>query len=176
MSLKPQTMRGSPSALPVDQVVQPRGAVAAAQRVDHVDAGLAERPLQVGGPLLVGPREIAVHLAVVGAEYHAVAARLEVGGRLLDVRAGLRRAGRRDDRDRRPFGQGRRLDPLHRACSGSVASAPRETLSIASAISAPDAWSEPSTSSTWSSATCSSFSGPRGSNHSATPVHCRRIA
>ena len=103
-------MRGSPSRAPVDPVVEARGAVAAAQRVHHVDAGLAERPLQVGGALLVGPGQVAVHLAVVGPEDDPVPARLEVGGRLLDPRARLRRARRRDDRDRRLLGQGRRLD------------------------------------------------------------------
>ena len=62
------------------------------------------------------------------------------------------------------------------ALIGAHRLAPRETLSIASAISSREACSEPSTSSTCSSATCSSFSGPAGSNQSATPVHWSRIA
>src|SRR5215208_10990 len=79
---------------PVDPVVQARRAVAAAERVDHVDPGLAERPLQVGGALLVGAGQVAVDLAVVGPEHDLVPERLEVGGGLLDLRARLRRAGR----------------------------------------------------------------------------------
>ena len=69
--------------------------------------GLAQRPLQVGGALLVGAGEVAVDLAVVGPEDDLVAASLEVGGRLLDLGADLRRAGRRDDGDRRPRRAGR---------------------------------------------------------------------
>ena len=51
-----------------------------------------------------------------------------------------------------------------------------ETAATASAISSDEAWSDPSTSSTCRSATCSRLSGPSGSNHSATPVHSSRIA
>ena len=68
-----------------------------------------------------------------GPKHDLVAARLEVGGRLLDLRAGLRRARRRDDGDRR-------------ARSGSAGgliaqsrSALHPTASIASAISSRDA-------------------------------------
>ena len=84
--------------VPVDQPVQPRGAVAALEAEHHVDPRLAQRPLHVGGALLVGAGQVAVHAAVVGAEDELVAARLEVRGRLLDPRADLRRARRRDDR------------------------------------------------------------------------------
>src|SRR3954453_16591687 len=155
---------------PVDAVVQPRRAVAAAERVHHVDAGLAQRPLQVGGALLVGAGQVAVHLAVVGAEHDLVAERLEVGGGLLDLRARLGRAGRGDHGDRGVLGQRRRLDaPAHPVL-------PTRPASIASAISSPVAWSEPSTSSMCTSATSSRESGPAASNQSATPVHWSRIA
>ena len=158
--------------VPIDQVVQPRAAVTPAEGVDHVDPRLRERPLQVLGALLVRARQVAVHLPVVGAEDDLVAAGLEVGGRLLDVRACLRRAGGGDDRNRGRVRECRRLDAgAHRG-----AASPRDTLPIASAISSLEAAREPSTSSTCSSATCSSCSGPAGSNQSATPVHWSRIA
>ena len=147
---------------PVDPVVQARGPVAAAERVDHVDPGLRQRPLEVGGALLVGAGQVAVHLAVVGAEHDPVPERLEVGRRLLDLGARLGRAGRRDDGDGRPLGQRRGLHARRHPATALP-------LSIASAISSPEACSEPSTSSTWSSATSSSLSGPAGSNQSATP-------
>ena len=115
MSEKPQTIRGSPSALPVDPRVQPRRAVAAAEHVDHVDARLGQRPLQVGGAVLVDTCEIAVHLAVVRAEDDGVAELLEVVGGLLDLRPDLRRAGRCDDGDRATVGECRWLDSSHLA-------------------------------------------------------------
>jgi hypothetical protein len=95
--------------VPVDPVVEPRGAVAALQAEDHVDAGLGQRPLDVGGALLVGPGEVPVDAAVVGPEDEVVALALEVGGRLLDPRAHLRRARRRDDGDRGAVPQRRGL-------------------------------------------------------------------
>jgi hypothetical protein len=71
--------------VPVDPRVQPRRAVAAAEHVDHVDARLGERPLQIGGAVLVHTREVAVNLAVVRSEDDLVAELREVVGRLLDV-------------------------------------------------------------------------------------------
>src|SRR4051812_11995142 len=70
--------------LPVDQVVKAGRAVAPLLSVHHVNAGLAQRPLQIRGTLLVGARQVAVDLAVVGPEHDAVTSCLEVRRRLFD--------------------------------------------------------------------------------------------
>ena len=82
--------------------------------MDHVDPGLRQRPLYVRRALLVGPGQISVHVPVVRPEDHPVAARLEVGRRLLDLGPGLDRRRGGDDRDRRLLGQRGRLDPRQR--------------------------------------------------------------
>ena len=97
--------------VPVDVLVQPPGAVAAVEAQDHVDPGLGQRPLHVGGALGVGAGEVAVHVAVVGPELQRVAAALEVVRGLLDPGPLLRRARRRGDGDGAALGQRGWLDP-----------------------------------------------------------------
>ena len=98
--------------VPVDVLVQPRRRRSRrrARRTMSIPGSLSAHCRSAARSSSV-PGEVAVDLAVVGAEAQRVAAALEVVRRLLDPGPLLRRARRRDDGDRAALGQRGWLDP-----------------------------------------------------------------